>query len=74
MSETIIMGLLSKLKGLWISDKKLEIEGYILKTDITNNQTFLLVKEGERLWKSKWFNNNEYTFTSPKEPMSTIFK
>jgi hypothetical protein len=72
--ELLINGLITKVKGIIIKGTKPNIEGYILKTDAANNQTFLLVKEGERLWKSKWFNNNEYTFTSPKEPMSTIFK
>jgi hypothetical protein len=73
MVESVIMGLLSKLKGLWLSEKKSVIEGHVLSKDSKNNQSLLLIKEGEKLWKSKWFNDEEYTYRMPKEPLATIF-
>ena len=50
------------------------IEGYLLKNDSTTNQILLLVKEHEKCWKTKWFNDNEYTYTIPSAPISSVFK
>lgn len=72
----MISGLIDKFKGLWYGEAKTaaEVEGYLIMSDNTSNKSLLLVKDGEKSWKTKWFNNNENNFTVPKEPISKIFK
>lgn len=53
--------------------QKGEVEGYLMYSDSTNNKTLLLVKENEKSWKTKWFNNNENTYKSPSLPLNEIF-
>jgi hypothetical protein len=77
--ELLINGLITKIKGIFIKEVKDEkekkmIEGYLLKTDSTNKQSMLLVKENEKCWKTKWFNDDEYTYTPPSAPISSVFK
>ena len=75
--DLLINELITKVKGIFIKgqeQKKETIEGYLLKTDVVNNQTMLLVKENEKCWKAKWFNDSEYTYTTPPAPISSVFK
>jgi hypothetical protein len=70
----MIYNLIDKFKGLWYSEIKKEIEGYIFMTNNMNNETLLLIKDGEKYWKTKWFNNNHYTYKLPIEQLSTVLK
>jgi hypothetical protein len=65
--------LIDKFKDLWYGDTKQDIEGYTIMADIKNNRTLIMVKEGEKSWKTKWFNNSKYNFTVPNQPISTLF-
>ena len=73
--SAIIYGVIDKLKGLWVSapTQKTEIEGYLMFSDSTTNKTLLLVKDGEKSWKTSWFNNNDHTYKAPAVPVSEIF-
>ena len=72
--SAIIYSVIDKLKGLWISpESKTEVEGYLMLSDSTNNKSLLLVKEGEKTWKTKWFNDNEHSYKAPAVPVSEIF-
>jgi hypothetical protein len=76
----MIFGLVQKFKKMWHeSDKendkesdKENVEGYILSKD--DNKTLLLVKDGEKSWKTKWFNTDKINLKSPDKNMETIFK
>ncbi len=74
--ELLINGLITKIKGIFIkgSTDKEEIEGYILQKDTLRKETLLLVKEGDKCWKSHWFNDELYTYRAPLEHLATIFK
>lgn len=69
----MISGLIDKFKGLWYGDVKREVEGYLIMSDSTNNKTLLLIKDGEKSWKTKWYNNNENTYKAPTQPLSSVF-
>jgi hypothetical protein len=68
-----ISDLVERFKGLWYGESKQEIEGYHIMTDNINNRSLVMVKESEKSWKTKWFNNEENNFTAPKEPITKIF-
>ena len=53
--------------------KKQPIEGYLMSSDAANNRTLLLVKEGDKSWKTRWFNDKESLYISPSVPLSNIF-
>lgn len=74
--ELLINGLITKVKGILIKGvkEKENIEGYLLKSDNTNKQSLLLVKEHEKCWKAKWFDNTKYIYNTPSAPISSIFK
>lgn len=65
--ETVLGGF----RNLWYSKK--EVVGYILSRDVQNGRTYLLVKEGERAWKTSWYNDEEYTYKTPDNKLSDIF-
>jgi len=69
----MISELIGKFKGLWYGEQKGEVEGYMIMTDGTSNKTLLLVKDGEKSWKTKWFNNNQNTFKTPSQPLNGVF-
>jgi hypothetical protein len=71
----MISDLINKFKGLWYgSESKGEVEGYMIMSDSTTNKSLLLIKDGEKSWKTKWFNDNQTTYKAPVAPLSTIFK
>jgi hypothetical protein len=70
----MISQLVDKFKGLWYGESKGEVEGYMIMTDNTNNKTLLLIKDGEKSWKTKWFSDSQTTYKAPVTPLSTIFK
>jgi hypothetical protein len=71
--SALIDAVIDRIKGLWVSDKKADIEGYLIMNDGTKNKSLLLVKDGEKSWKTKWFNNNENTYKAPTIPLTEIF-
>ena len=68
----MISELVEKFKGLFYGERKNEVEGYLLMND--NTKTLLLVKEGEKSWKTKWFNNNEIVLKTPEKQLGNVFK
>jgi inorganic pyrophosphatase len=70
---SFVTDLIDTFKGLWYGESKEEIEGYLIMNDSTNNKTMLLVKDGEKSWKTKWFNNNQMIHKVPIEPLQHIF-
>ena len=75
--NSIIETLVSTFKGLWYGKQeeteKKEVEGYLMLSDNTNNKSLLLVKDSEKSWKTKWFNNNENTYKAPLASLSELF-
>jgi hypothetical protein len=69
----MISELINKFKGLWYGNVENEVEGYMIMTDSTNKKTLLLIKEGDKSWKTKWFSDNNHTYKAPVAPMTTIF-
>lgn len=57
---------------LGFSNKK-QITGYIIAEDKENQRTLVMVKEGDRLWVSKWYETNEYDIKPMDESMNHIF-
>lgn len=53
---------------------KVEVEGHILATDATAGRSFILVKENERTWKSRWMNTDEVIVRPASQSLNTIFK
>lgn len=68
-----VSNLIDKFKGLWFNESRQEVEGYMIMSDNTNNRTLLMIKENEKSWKTKWFNNSENKFKVPTEPLNKIF-
>jgi hypothetical protein len=65
--------LINKFKELFYKESKYEIEGYTIMTDSTTDKTLVLIKNGEKSWRTKWFNNNETIYKTPSQPLHTIF-
>lgn len=69
----MISSLVDKFKGLWYGEPKKEVEGYLIMSDFTTNKTLLLIKEDDKSWKTKWYNDNQNTYKAPKESLASIF-
>jgi hypothetical protein len=69
----MISSLVEKFKGLWYGESKQEVEGHIIMSDSTNNKTLLLVKNGDKSWKTKWYDDNKNIFKTPNELLISIF-
>jgi hypothetical protein len=69
----MISGLIDAFKGLWYGRPKDEVEGYLIKRN-NNGTILLLVKDGEKCWKTKYFNENEVNYKTPIIPLNNIFK
>ncbi len=67
-----VLSLIDKFKQSWFGETKQEVEGYILMSDKLNNRTLIMVKENEKCWRTKWFNNAN-NFIVPKESITKIF-
>ena len=68
-----VSNLIDKFKGLWYGESKKEVEGYLIMSDNINNRTLLMIKDNEKSWKTKWFNNVENTYKVPNEPFNKLF-
>ena len=69
----MISSLIDKFKGLWYGEPKKEVEGYFIMSDFTTNKTLLLIKDGEKTWKTQWYNDNQNTYKAPKESLASVF-
>jgi hypothetical protein len=68
-----LTNLLDTVLRLWYSEApKKEVEGYLMSS--TPDKTQLLVKKGDKYWKTEWFNNSEHTFKSPTSSINSILK
>jgi hypothetical protein len=72
--NTLIENLRKKFKKFWQKPKKEVVEGYFLMDDLSNNAFLLLVKTGERCWKTMWFSNDQYTYKQTDVPISEILR
>lgn len=68
----VIDSIVDKFKELFTKEK-IEMEGYLMLKDSTTNKTQLLVKESDKTWKTKWFDDNQYTYKTPTMPITYIF-
>ena len=69
----MISSLVDKFKGLWYGESKAEVEGYMIMADTTTNKSLLLIKDGDRSWKTKWYDNSNNIYKSPTHSLNTIF-
>lgn len=53
---------------------KVEVEGHVLATDAPAGRSFILVKENERTWQSRWMKNDEIIVRPASQSLNTIFK
>lgn len=53
---------------------KVEIEGHVLATDAMAGRSFVLVKENERSWQSRWLKTDEVIVRPSSETLNSIFK
>ena len=65
--------VIDKFKSMWSGDQKTDVEGYLILNDGTTNKSLLLIKDGKKSWRTKWFNNNENTYKAPTVPLTDIF-
>ncbi len=72
--NVLIENLRKKFTKFWKKPRKVEVEGYFLMNDLTNNAFLLLVKTGDRCWTTKWFSNDEYTYKQTEVPISEILR
>ena len=68
----IINAIIDRFTGLFTKEKVV-VEGYLILKDSTTNKTQLLVKEGDKSWKTTWFNDNQYIYKAPDKPISDLF-
>ncbi len=61
------------IKYLWWGENKQEVEGYIVMSDKNKHQTLVLVKESDKFWKTKWFNDNNTIYKKQEKPINSIF-
>jgi hypothetical protein len=52
---------------------KVEVEGHVLATDATAGRSFILVKENDKFWKSRWVNDNDIIIRPTSDSIRAIF-
>jgi len=57
---------------LGFQDKK-EVTGYVMAEDTERHRTLLMVKEGERCWRTSWYDTDEYVITPIHDSITPIF-
>ena len=67
-----INAIIDRFTGLFTKEK-VDVEGYLMLKDSTTNKTQLLVKDGEKSWKMKWFDDTQYTYKTPSMPITQVF-
>ena len=75
MSENLIIKLRNLIYGPDhpYTLTKIEIEGHIIAQDIENKKSMVLIKIHNRLWKTTWLNDSEYSIKAPKYTLNSIF-
>ena len=71
--SSVIEYVIDRVKNMWINRQKTDVEGYLMLNDSTNNKSLLLVKVGEKSWKTIWFNDIENRYKAPVVPLINIF-
>jgi hypothetical protein len=71
--SSLIEHVISRVKNMWNNRQKTDVEGYLMFNDSTNNKSLLLVKVGEKSWKTMWFNDSENRYKAPVAPLINIF-
>jgi hypothetical protein len=61
------------LMGSGSAGGKVEVEGHVLATDATAGRSFVLVKENERTWQSRWMKTDEIIVRPASQSLNTIF-
>lgn len=70
--NSVIEYVINRVKNMW-PGRRIDVEGYLMFNDSTNNKSLLLVKDGEKSWKTKWFNDSENRYKAPVVPLINIF-
>lgn len=70
--SSLLKMVIDKFTKLW-PERRIEVEGYLMFNDSTNNKSLLLVKDGEKSWRTKWFNDSENRYKAPLVPLINIF-
>lgn len=65
--------LVNKFKELCCSPKKIEIEGHLIQNDTENKKSMVLIKIKDRVWKTTWLKNDEYSIKTPIYSLKSIF-
>lgn len=65
--------VINKFRDLWYGQKKIEIEGHIIQKDNENKKSLVLIKIHNRVWKTTWLKDSEYTIKPPKYTLNSIF-
>lgn len=71
--DYIVRGI-KYMMGTGSTKVRVEVEGHVLVTDSTSKRSFILVKENEHSWKSKWMNTDDVIVKSTTESLASIFK
>jgi hypothetical protein len=72
--RNIFKSLTKKFKKVMGNKKKIEIEGYLLMNDLTNNTFLVLIKDNERCWRTVWYSNDKYIHKQTELSISEILK
>ena len=71
--SSVIEYVIDRVKNMWINRQKTDVEGYLIANDNITKKSLLLIKDGEKSWRTKWFNDNENTYKAPVVPLINIF-
>jgi len=71
--SSVIEYVIDRVKNMWINRQKTDVEGYLMFNDNITKKSLLLIKDGEKSWRTKWFNDNENTYKAPVIPLADIF-
>jgi len=73
MLDTIINKFKSVCLGFQQKKDKIQMEGFILSHNKENEKTYILIKTGERVWKSVWLSDKEYSYSTPTYSLQSVF-
>jgi len=68
----LIETVIDKFKSMWQTKK--EVVGFLLFSEKSNGTSLLLVEEGDKMWKTRWFNDKDYIYKTPSININSIFK
>lgn len=70
--NSVIEYVIDRVKNMW-PERRIEVEGYLMFNDNITKKSLLLIKDGEKSWKTQWFNDSENRYKAPLVPLSNIF-